>query len=194
MPKDIYSSFCDLLENETNGTDYRIVSKTSDSANLIMAPHGGNIEPQTSQIAACIAKEKYSLYLFEGLRTPLSHHELHVTSHRCDEPQALKIVGSSDRIVAVHGRKDGDDPETVWLGGLDTDIAKVISDELGRAGFATCFPEGLLAGKHPNNICNRNRRSMGVQLELPRTLRATLGLSDALNEVFCEAIRNSLPR
>lgn len=192
MTKDLYASYRRLLKKEVDGIDYRIVSLSRKSTDLIMAPHGGNIEPQTSQIATGIAADDLSLYLFEGLRKPLKHHELHVTSHKYDEPQALEIVGKSDRTVAVHGRKDGKDPATVWLGGLDTETGRRISEWLRDAGFSTSFPIGKLAGKHNNNICNRNGRSKGVQLEIPKTLRRQLGRSKARMAEFCEAVRGAL--
>jgi phage replication-related protein YjqB (UPF0714/DUF867 family) len=51
----------------------------------IIAPHGGKIEPGTSEIAAAIAGDDYSLYRFQGLRDR-PREELHITSAKFDEP------------------------------------------------------------------------------------------------------------
>ncbi|WP_261338761.1 poly-gamma-glutamate hydrolase family protein [Rhizobium leguminosarum] len=47
------------------GVDFRIGVTRIPVA--IVAPHRGHIEPHTSEIAAAIAGEDFSLYLFEGL-------------------------------------------------------------------------------------------------------------------------------
>ena len=53
---DKYASFALLAEAETEGTDYRIHTAPQPSPIVIIAPHGGAIEPGTSEIAAAIAR------------------------------------------------------------------------------------------------------------------------------------------
>ena len=192
MPADRYSTFSALLSHETAGSDYRIEARHVTNSALVMAPHGGRIEPGTSEIARSVAQDDKSLYLFEGVRAGLRHHELHVTSHLYDEPLALEIAARTDRLVAFHGRADRDDAETIWIGGLDTDLSELILDHVVRADFVGRLQKGELAGTHPNNICNRARSGRGVQLELPRTLRNRLMEEQDSLAQFSSAVRNAL--
>ena len=173
---DRYGSFSALREHEVEGVDYRIRMEDRSSRVLVIAPHGGFIEPATSQIALEIAAESCSFYCFEGLATDRSHHELHVTSERFDEPRALSLVSRSQIVIAIHGRADRDDPETSWVGGLDSALRDLIVEVLRENGFgAVARVRGeALAGTAAGNICNRGRRSVGVQLEIPRYVRDAL--------------------
>ena len=58
-----YKSFRELLEREVEGRDYRIRMELRDPRVIIMVPHGGNIEPMTTEIAEAIAGDDYSLSL-----------------------------------------------------------------------------------------------------------------------------------
>src|SRR5262245_9120458 len=113
---DRYHSFEELVSAEPPRA-YRIVTCDRDSIVTIVAPHGGKIEPGTSEIANALAAGIYNVYLFEGLRP--GSRELHITSHHFDEPQCVKLVGKSDVVIAIHGRATDDDVETIYLGGLD---------------------------------------------------------------------------
>ena len=53
---DRYRNFAQLRNGETEGIDYRICSTERESFAAIIAPHGGSIEPGTSEIAAAIAE------------------------------------------------------------------------------------------------------------------------------------------
>src|SRR5512137_587512 len=85
-----YQSFKELADREVEGQDYRIRIELRDARVLIMAPHGGKIEPTTAQIAEAIAGIDYSFYSFEGLKT--DSRMLHIESHLFDEPRALQAV------------------------------------------------------------------------------------------------------
>ncbi len=191
MSADWYFSFDQLFAHEAAGKDYRIVVEDKGSDILIMAPHGGRIEPSTSEIARSIAGANFSLYLFEGLRKR-PHSELHVTSHRYDEPLAVQIAKKCETVVAIHGRKDGDDAETVWIGGLDAETGRRIEEELSGAGFCAKVETEKLAAAHPNNICNRGQTSRGVQLEIPKSLRTRLQKKPETLKAFSHAIRKIL--
>ena len=189
MAIDRYSSYADLMANEREGIDYRMVSLDRHSPATIVAPHGGQIEPPTSALAIAIAAHDYNAYCFEGLRTGRQHHELHITSHSFDEPIGCELIAKSDIVIALHGRLDREEPRSVWIGGLDDELCNGIASHLGRAGFQAAtegheFPALGLA-----NICNRGRRKKGVQLEIPRCLRDILrGDTEAFNQ-FTNAIR-----
>ena len=49
-----YKAFRELKENERENKDYIIRFRTGHSGITIMAPHGGDIEPGTSEIAGHI--------------------------------------------------------------------------------------------------------------------------------------------
>ena len=65
---DKYASFARLAEHERAGTDHRIHARPTQSGTLIIAPHGGGIERGTSELAAAVAADDLSLYVFEGTK------------------------------------------------------------------------------------------------------------------------------
>lgn len=83
---DRYHCFAELAAGERLGTDYQIVIRERGSVYAAIAPHGGLIEPGTSELAAAIAANDHYFYSFEGLRRGRAHGDLHTTSHRFDEP------------------------------------------------------------------------------------------------------------
>ncbi|WP_243405119.1 poly-gamma-glutamate hydrolase family protein [Pelagivirga sediminicola] len=100
------------------------------------------------------------------------HGDLHITSHRFDEPNALNLVGRPSTAVAIHGRKD-DGSDKVWLGGRSTYLRVSIGAALRNACFGAELHKALF-GVYETNICNRSRSGEGVQLELSRSLRRRL--------------------
>lgn len=170
--KDRYDRFAELNQKEIRDQDYNIVLFDRKSQAILIAPHGGYIEPGTSEIASAIAGEKYSLYLFQGLKKR-PHEHLHIASEKFDEPCALKLVASSDVAIGIHGRKDAGDPDTTWVGGLDFEIRDKIVKSLQKSGFkAEIRVNGqTLSGTAKSNICNRCSKRSGVQLEIPKSLR-----------------------
>ncbi len=192
--KDWYESFEALSASELEGVDFRIRVIVRPSPVAIVAPHGGHIEPHTSEIAAAIAGEDFSIYLFEGLRPGRHHRELHITSERFDEPQALALVEACETALGVHGRADVGDGDTVWVGGLDFARRDRIVAALIEAGFAAVArqPGQSLAGAARNNICNRCKTRKGVQLEIPRALRDRLGGDADLMTTFAGAVAQAI--
>jgi phage replication-related protein YjqB (UPF0714/DUF867 family) len=189
-PRAKRTSFHEIASTKTEGLDYKITVKDHGSSIVIIAPHGGDIEPPSSEIAASIAGSSLSLYDFQGLRNTSGHGELHLPSHKFDEPRALRLVESAETVVAIHGRKDGDDPRKVWIGGLDHQRCRKVLSELQKAGFEAVIraPGESLAGTAKSNICNRGRRKMGVQLEIPKTVRDKLKDDMTLRSTFAEAV------
>ena len=189
---DTYSSFADLAAHEVEGVSFRRQSVQRASPVAVIAPHGGYIEPGTSQIAAAIAADDLSLYCFEGLIPRRGHGALHITSGLFDEPSGCKIVAEAETAVAVHGRDNDGDPETVWLGGQDAELRDAIGAELKRVGFNVSVAVGHMPGTGVANICNRGRSGAGVQLEIPLELRKRLlAAPDSLNG-FATAVRAAI--
>ncbi len=185
-----YRSFEDLRRHEVEGRDYHIRIKMRDPRVLIMAPHGGNIEPTTARIAEVIAGDDYSFYCLEGLKAD-GNSVLHIESHLFDEPRALEAVEKADLVIAVHGQRDQQE-EKVMTGGLHTGLRVEIERQLEAAGFQSRpAPEGL-TGRDPLNICNRGRSGRGVQLEVSRKVRDLLRDDAGRLRLFAEAVRRAI--
>lgn len=165
---DAYGSFAELAAAETEGEDFRIEARPGETGVLVLAPHGGGIEPGTGELARAVAGDDHALYVFAGTK-PRGNRVLHVTSTRFDEPRCLELLAGADRVVALHGCR-GDEP-AVQLGGRDAALARRVGAALTGAGFAVVPAEGGLAGRSPRNVVNRGRTGAGVQLELTRALR-----------------------
>lgn len=158
----------------------------------IIAPHGGKIEPGTSQIAYAIAGDIFNVYCFEG-RKPRFNDHLHITSTNFDEPKALSMAGASDYIVTVHGCRDRS--RHIYLGGLDAVLIEAAERHLRRCGFfVAAHSNPRLQGKSRSNICNRGRRGVGLQLEIARDLRDEMieEASGQMLQSLGEAIRVSV--
>lgn len=162
-----YSCFAELADAEVEGVDYLVRKTVAKSLILIMAPHGGGIEPGTSEIARAVAYPNWTHYDFEGIKR-FGNSVLHITSTRFDEPKAVRILTTHSVAVAVHGCT-GSHP-MVYTGGLHYALAERISQSLHGSGFETGV-KGHLSGKDRKNVCNRGTSGRGVQLELTRGLR-----------------------
>lgn len=196
---DHYASFDLLFVHERDEVDYRIRSLIRRAAVLIMAPHGGGIEPGTSEIALAIAAQDHSLFMFEGIKAS-GNWRLHIASDRYDLPQARTMARNSDRLVSIHGCREED--AIIYVGGLDVDLGEHIRKELIADRFPVdVSPRSGLGGKSQGNICNGNRRGAGVQLEISRGQRKGMFrelAGHARGEVtgvfsrFCEAVRRAI--
>jgi phage replication-related protein YjqB (UPF0714/DUF867 family) len=169
---DLYKSFHELCSSRRQDQDFRIRARDLNSATVIVAPHGGGIEPGTSEIAEAIAGNDMSFYSFEGTKDT-DNRKLHITSTRFDEPACLAMVGAAERVITIHGESCRD--EIVFLGGRDAHGVHLLRGVLENYGFVVRrhqSPE--LQGLDSFNICNRGRQGMGIQFELSQGLRRSL--------------------
>jgi len=120
MP-DQYCNFEELSRNETAGVDYRVLLRQAAASFAIVAPHGGGVEPGTSEIAGGIAGDEFSFYAFEGLKTK-GNAVLHITSTHFDEPLCLTLIGRSSLVITIHGEESTDDGEGVFVGGFNDPV------------------------------------------------------------------------
>ena len=187
---DTYGSFAELALGEAEGRDWVRLYRHRGSRLLVMAPHGGWIEPYTTELAEAIAGEDFSFYTFQGVKDRGNRH-LHLTSHRFDEPQALAAAAEADHVVAIHGERSGGDA-FVMVGGGDDFLTSAMALVVAGAGFSVIEPRTGLGGRNPRNICNRGRLGGGVQLELSEGLRSQLreNAEDQLH--FVEVVRKLL--
>jgi phage replication-related protein YjqB (UPF0714/DUF867 family) len=185
-----YSTFRMMARHEREGRDFRIRTVLRPSNCLVMAPHGGKIEPVTAEIAEAIAAGDHSFYTLEGLKSS-GNDSLHLASHCFDEPRALHAITRADVVLAVHGQNDARE-RYVMIGGLNAGLAGSVRRYLARAGFQVRPPTAGLRGVHPANICNRGRAGRGIQLEISRGLREALRRDVTQLEAFAAAVRQAV--
>lgn len=164
-----YHSFCDLAAVETGG--YRIEWYSRISKILVMTPHGGGIEPGTSEIVRALAGNEFSWYCFDGTNLNGNDH-LHITSARFNEPILAGILSSTQIVLAVHGCRSR--RKIVFVGGLHNQWVLCFIDAFRQAGFEAERGEYNISGTSPRNICNRGISRQGVQIELTEGLRRDL--------------------
>ena len=186
----VYKNFKKLANREVEGQDYRIRIELRDPSVLIMAPHGGKIEPTTAEVAEAIAGTEYSFYSLEGLKSD-GNSVLHIESHLYDEPRALKAVERADIVITVHGQINQVD-EFVMVGGLHKNLGSEIEKQLEAAGFKIRPPTEGLMGTDPMNICNRGKSKQGIQLEISRKVRDLLRMDKDQLHKFAHAVRKAI--
>ncbi|MER7274981.1 poly-gamma-glutamate hydrolase family protein [Dactylosporangium sp. NPDC000244] len=161
------------------------------SGTAIVAPHGGGIEPGTSELCLAIAGYHpatmaatggalYDFWMFEGLRAS-NNGVLHVTSTHCDDPYARAICGGATRAVSLHGCTPSqagfpDGTQAVLVGGGDAALRTALRNQLVAAGITAVDAGGVgeLDGNDPANIINRTLSGAGAQLELTTPLRTAM--------------------
>jgi phage replication-related protein YjqB (UPF0714/DUF867 family) len=166
----MYSSFAALKEREIEGLDYIISHRARRSPIAVMAPHGGDIEPGTSEIASALAGDRHTFYAFEGMK-PRGNGALHIASTHFDEPMAMKLAAGSAFVVTIHGCRGKE--EMVCMGGLNLDLMAECRRALVDAGFLVAARDGM-RGMRKRNLCNLGRGAAGVQLELTTGLRGSM--------------------
>lgn len=169
---DKYKNFAELEQYETADEDYTILYRGLGSKLAVMAPHGGGIEPGTSDIADALAGGEFTFYAFKGLKKT-GNKTLHISSNVFDEALGVKTSQDARIVISIHGSKDR--TQTVQIGGRHQELKQKIRDALTASGFhARLTDQPGLRGVSPENICNRCRGGKGVQLEIPRGLREKL--------------------
>ena len=188
---DKYTSFEELIKSEKNNKDYKICFQQKDSEILFLAPHGGVIEPGTSEIAKALAGDQFSYYTFESLKKP-GNIDLHITSSHFNEPQALEMASKSKVVVTVHGYGWDENGECIMVGGLDNDLAKKIKIKFKKVGYEVKSSVKMFNGTSPRNICNHGRSKQGIQLEINLILRKNLIKNKDKMKVFVDAVHLAL--
>jgi phage replication-related protein YjqB (UPF0714/DUF867 family) len=160
---------------------------------VVLAPHGGGIEPGTSELCLAVAGHHpanlpvtppagvtYDYWMFEGVREG-GNADLHVTSTGCDDLLAVLLCAGALSALSLHGFK----PENVGLpagrqvvlvGGADDLLRPLLLDALDDVHLPVedAGPHGEVNGDKPCNIVNRTLRGKGAQLELSEPLRDTM--------------------
>lgn len=164
---DTYSNFMQLAANERYMTDYLIEHQLIDSPILIFTPHGGGIEPGTTELVKAIAGEELNYYTLTAKKSK-DNINLHITSKNYDEPTLLKILPTIEQCVSLHGCQNKE--EIIFIGGRDTKLKRKIQTQLELRDFKVGVKDQFLA-ESLDNITNKNKTSAGVQLEISHGLR-----------------------
>jgi len=162
-----FKDYESLAEKFIEFVDYEINVLDVHSSLSVIAPHGGKIEPGTSELSKYIALDEYNFYSFTGY----SEHNkyLHITSHNFDEPVCVSLVKKSSTVISIHGCKGRD--SKIYIGGLDVRLKYKINARLISNGYDSSCRDHKFQAKFKSNICNRGYRGKGVQIELSRDLR-----------------------
>lgn len=191
--------------------DYEITLTDTNSDVTVLSYHGGNIESHTSGISKDL-QERYpwNRYDLNGHGTPTclegdsQFARLHITSSKFNDPDAVFLVGSHPKSVAIHGYGShrGYPDGRICVGGKnkpqidafinhvntheddfpDYDLEPV--DATDDPGKSLC--QGL-SGISLQNLVNCNSQGEGLQLELSPKMRDDLDDCDLLN---CDALRD----
>lgn len=177
-----YHGYADLKKHQQLGQDFDvIVSPQSESRIAVIAPHGGKIERGTSNIARQIAKHDFNLYLFEGKKPSNNYETLHLTSHRFDEPQCLRLISKLPIVVAIHGCNGKE--EKIYLGGRDDKTKVKLAEAFEEMKLNVQLENHAYPGTHRSNICNRGLTKKGVQIELTDSLRETAAEAKVISAI-----------
>ena len=188
MP-DTYQSLEELVRSEA-AADYRVLVRDRQSPVTIVAPHGGRIEPGTSQLAESVAGESWNLFAFEGLK-PRGNSVLHVTSTRFSHPELELLLARSAVGVSVHGMAEPG--LLVEVGGLNARLVKLVGLELSQERFDVCGAPPSRSAQSPQNFINRVAGG-GIQLEVSQELRKLLQEDGGLLSRFGAAVRAAISR
>ena len=171
MSDDRYQSFAALKTGCREGRDYNICLEDRGGRVLVFSPHAGGIEPGTSELVKAIAGADLSYYLFEGLR-PRDNSELHITSHRFDEPRCVDLITKFEISLALHGYNKFE--PMIYLGGKNERLKEKLKQALTGSFPLQDKNEVGLDGLDPLNICNRTASGSGAQLEFSAGFRREL--------------------
>lgn len=185
-----FPNYAALKRKKKENRDYSVVVRPGfdTGSALVMTPHGGGIESHVSMITEALADGDLDLYCFEGTM-PKGNAALHITSENFDEDRAIELLKTKSTVVAIHGRADEGDLETIYLGGKDAELVAAIDESLRAAGLKTKKSGHRFPGTKDSNIVNRGLTGKGAQLELPLSLRERLAKEPDLLETFRSAVR-----
>lgn len=153
---------------------------------LIVAPHGGGIEPGTSELLRAVAElGNWAWYEFAGFLRKGNVEGLHITSARFDEPTLTKLLPKTNFVLAVHGSQETGDP-VVHVGGLwdegRSGITAAINAARAAHGVQALEAPAHLSGTDPASVTNRGKLGRGIQLEFSRSARNLLFPPDCSRE------------
>jgi phage replication-related protein YjqB (UPF0714/DUF867 family) len=186
-------SYEEILERKlVPGRDVRIEFGDSKIDQcLLIAPHGGGIEPGTSEIMRAVANlGGWAWYDFAGFLRQGNKESLHIASTRFNEPMLMTLLAQPKFVVTFHGSGDAGEPLACvggkWKHGRGAMIEAINSTSAEHGLRATDATEGSAAhhlrGLDDANLTNRGKSGEGVQIEFSREARNLLFPPNASRE------------
>lgn len=188
MP-DTYPSLEELVRCEP-AADFRFVILDRRSPVTIVAPHGGRIEPGTSQVAQTIVGGEWNFFAFEGLKAR-GNSALHITSTRFRHPELERLLNCSSVGVSVHGMAEPG--LRIEVGGLNAGLVELVALELRRERFDVHEAPPSRSARNPQNFINLVPAG-GIQLEISQELRTLLREDPSLLFRCGGAVRSAIER
>jgi len=161
------------------GRDIRIALGDADIGRcLLIAPHGGGIEPGTSELVRAISGlGGWAWYEFAGFLRSGNQEALHISSILFDEPTLLTLLPRTNFAMTVHGTIDTNDEIVYvggrWVAGRET-VTAMINAATAKHGIRATEAPAHLNGTEPENLTNRGKLGQGIQLEFSRGARNLL--------------------
>jgi len=175
---------CKRLENDTQWFAEKInkgsppksvqvlfLDRNSDM--IVVAPHGGKIEPGTEEIAGMVAHELgCSCYCFcsghrkEERKDPGGEDGHHIDSTEIKARHLQALVKGSDIAISIHGLSNSKS-DRIEVGGTNQGLLQKIVNALNKQKCpAQLATNGSVEGTSAKNFINRYK-NRGVQLEIP---------------------------
>ncbi|MFI8961587.1 poly-gamma-glutamate hydrolase family protein [Streptomyces sp. NPDC053493] len=182
-------------------TDNARSTTSAVTSTAVIAPHGGGIEPGTSELCMAIAgytpfdtttapetaaipgETQRDYWMFEALANSGAQH---VTSTHCDDPAALAVCANNLYAVSLHGFEETGQKKII-IGGRDERLKRNLQAAFVKYGMTSpmtylewnvsvvyAAPGDAINGDDPANIVNRTRTGAGAQLELSTALREAM--------------------
>jgi len=174
------------------GRDFRVAFGDANIEKcLLVAPHGGGIEPGTSELMRSVAElGGWAWYEFAGYLRQGNKEALHISSTEFDEPTLIALLAQAGFVVAFHGASKLGKP-VVYVGGRWKLGRKVMTEVINRSfqkhgtsaiDATDSTDTEQICGLHESNLTNRGRRAEGIQMEFSREARNLLFPPDASRE------------
>ncbi len=173
-----------LARKYVSGRDFSITFGDSNVDQcLLVAPHGGGIEPGSSDIMRATAElGGWAFYDFAGFLRQGNREALHISSSEFDEPTLTSLVSRTAFVVAFHGASSTGEA-VVYVGGRwklgRHALVEAINTSWKEHGIHAVDATEEAAAEHirgleAENLTNRGRLQEGVQLEFSRGARDLL--------------------
>lgn len=164
-----YSSYTELSREEKPNIDFKAAYRSGVKTFLITAPHGGNIEPGSTEIADAIASDRFGFYAFNGLKRDSS--VLYLPSTSFDEPELLRVTKNYGTTISVHIIDSSD--RLVYIGGRFRQLSSAISQALTDKGYPVKPLPEASAAYNMSNFINKTAVG-GVQIEITTALASEM--------------------
>jgi phage replication-related protein YjqB (UPF0714/DUF867 family) len=181
-----------LQRNLVRDRDFRVAFGDANIEKcLLVAPHGGGIEPGTSEIMRTVAElGGWAWYEFAGYLRGGNKEALHIASTEFDEPTLLALLPQTEVVATFHGSDEGGkavvDVGGKWKLGRQATI-EAINESFDAHGIRAVDAtedrdKEHISGLNGSNITNRGRRAEGIQMEFSRAARNLLFPPDSSRE------------